>query len=88
MKPWGGCFMAFRRVVQEAAEMAMEPVQNGTFTGAIRGFGRIEKAGLPWYNFDSRESNLSIRHFNNLKSIRRHRPELGWGRFFKVSFKA
>ena len=42
---------------------------------------------LPWYNFHSRQTNLSIRHFNNLKSIRGRNPELGWGGFFELRFR-
>jgi hypothetical protein len=71
----------------EAARAASEAVQNGTFTGSVRGFRRVEKEGLPWYNLDSRQTNLSIRHFNNLKSFRRRSPEAGLGRVFGLVFK-
>jgi hypothetical protein len=73
---------------EEAARAASEAVQNGAFTGPIPGPGRVEKAGLSWYNFDSRQSNLSIRHFNNLKSIQHSQSGAGLGRVFKVIFQA
>ena len=41
-------------VVREAAGGGLERVQNGTFTGPIRGLCGVEKVGLSWYNFDSR----------------------------------
>jgi hypothetical protein len=45
------------------------------------GLATVENLSLPWYNFNSRQTNLSIRHFNNLKSIRGRSPELDWGGF-------
>jgi DNA gyrase subunit B len=66
--------------------MAAEPIQNQTFTGAMRGFERVESMPLPWYNFNSRQTNLSIRHFNHLKSIRGRSLELGWGGFSRLVF--
>src|SRR5580704_11076298 len=68
-------------------ENALKTVQSGTFTGAIRGPGGVEKRGVSWYNFDSRRTNLSIRYFNHLKSIRGRSPEAGLGRVFGVIFK-
>jgi hypothetical protein len=50
-------------------------------TAPIPAFRAVEKPGRPWYNFNSRQVSLSISHFNNLKSICRHRADLGSGRF-------
>src|SRR5271156_6656587 len=88
MKPDGVGLLGFLVLVQEGVRTPLKPVQNGTFTGPIRGLGRVENVGLPWYNLNSLQTNLSIRHFNNLKSICRHSPELGWGGFSKSVFKA
>src|SRR5271167_1934805 len=73
---------------EEAARAASEAVQNGTFTGPIPGPGRVEKAGLSWYNFYSHQTNLSIRYFNHLKSIQQSSSGAGLGRVFGVSFHA
>jgi len=80
-------FFGLLFVVREAAGAGLERVQNGTFTGPIPGVGRVEKMGLSWYNFDSRRTNLSIRYFNHLKSIRGRSPEAGLGRVFRLIFK-
>jgi hypothetical protein len=89
MKPSGVSFSRILRVPAPwpgGSRIALELVQNGTFTGAIRGLGREENMSLPWYNLNSRQTNLSIRHFNNLKSIRERSPELGWGWFSESVF--
>jgi hypothetical protein len=46
-------------------------------TAPIPASRAVEKPALPWYNFNSRQASLSIRHFNNLKSICRRRADLG-----------
>src|SRR5271155_2989979 len=54
---------------------------------ADSGLGGVEKAGVSLYNFDSRRTNLSIRYFNHLKSIRGRSPEAGLRRAFGLIFK-
>jgi hypothetical protein len=41
----------------------------------------LEKPALPWYNFISHQPNLSIRHFNNLRSIHGSSLVRSQGRF-------
>jgi len=88
MKPENVAVLGLFVADMAAIRTVPEPVQNGTFTAPIRGFAWVEKKAFSWYNFDSRQTNLSIRYFNNLKSIRRRSPELGWGGFSKSVFKA
>jgi hypothetical protein len=88
MKRDGVTFSAPAAARQAAVKIAAELVQNGTFTAPILVLGRVEKEGFPWYNFDSRQTNLSIRHFNNLKSIHERSPELGLRSFPESVFKA
>jgi hypothetical protein len=81
---FGGQWM----VAHEAAGEAVEPAKMGTFTEPIRRLGRVENMAIPWYNFDSHQTNLSIRYFNNLKSIQQAQSGAGLGRVFKVRFHA
>jgi hypothetical protein len=81
--PSGHCLVS----VREAARAGLERAQNGPFTGPIRGLGGVEKVGFSWYNFNSRQTNLSIRYFNHLKSIRGRSPEAGLGRVFRLVFE-
>ena len=82
-----GLLGVVRGIVGGAAGAGLEPVQNGTFTEPIRGPGGVEKGRFSWYNFDSRRTNLSIRYFNHLKSIRGRSPEAGLRRVFGLIFK-
>ena len=61
---------------------------NRQVTGTIPALVRVENGGVAWYNLSSRQPNVSMRHFNNLKSFRRHCADPGLGRLAKVFFRA
>jgi len=61
-------------------------IEKGAFTAAIRHPLTPENQAVSWYNFNSRQMNLTTRYFNNLKSIRRCNPELDRGEFPKLVF--
>jgi hypothetical protein len=59
-------------------------VETKPFTCAVRALARVEKVAGTWYTFISYPTRLSIRHFNNLRSIYRVGADLDSGRIAKV----